>query len=318
MRWGRPAPRRRGRYLGLTAGFAAACVSLAAYAAQTPLRVGDLGGPDAFASAVGGTVLAELDGVPVTASEVFPRLFLSHTNLALGALEQAVRRRLVVADSDRFGVEVDRGVLDRELDRILKSQSDEFKLARGAEFDFGRYIEERYGTTMEVYRRLVRTQVLEELFLARVVRYEAQLRERMLVRLIVVDDVRVAREIVDKLAEGANFAALAKTHSVDRSAASGGRFPPLAVDCPHVLLEGAARLAPGAVSEISVVERGDVRLYRLIKLDQRIAADPRPYREQAAEIERELNDRLLDPFEVIEWERRARERHRIVVRLGGA
>lgn len=266
----------------------------------------------------GDPVLAVVEGEEVRAEDLLPFQFLTRTEQVFAALEQEVRRRLLVREATRLGVTVPRAELDRKVAEVLKAQDDDYRLQAGPDRAFEAYIQDRYGIAPSVYRRCVEAQVLDELMLARVVRYDLRLRTRLEVRVLVVDDVDVAREVMDELAEGANFAALAKQVSVDASKNRGGLFPPIGEDCPHPLLEGAKDLAEKEVSDVATVVRGKTRLFRLLKLERRHAADPRPYAEQAAEIESELAERPLDPFEALEWDRRARDRYRIEVRLGRA
>ncbi len=268
--------------------------------------------------AAGGSVLAVADGEEVRAGEVLPLLFLTHTELVYAALEQAVRRRLMVKEARRLGVHIGADQVEKSMAAVLKAQSDEFELAAGPGSDFEQYILERYGTTSQAYRAAVRDQVMEELFLARLIRYQARLEERIQVRVIVVEGFDAAREIAAKLDEGANFAALARAQSLDRSARLGGLLPPVARDCPHPLLQGAASLKPGQRAELSSIPGKSGELFRILRLEKELPADSRPYGEQAAEIERELETRALDPFELTEWDRRVRERYRIEVRMGRA
>lgn len=268
--------------------------------------------------AAGGSVLAIADGEEIRAAEVLPLLFLTHTELVYAALEQAVRRRLMIKEARRLCVRIGADQVEKSVAAVLKAQSDEFELAAGPGRDFEQYILERYGTTSAAYRAAVRDQVMEELFLARVIRYQARLEERIQVRVIVVEGMDAAREIAGKLDEGANFAALARAQSIDRSAAQGGLLPPVARDCPHPLLQGAASLKPGERAELSSIPGKSGELFRILRLEKELPADARPYSEQAADIEQELETRVIDPFELTEWDRRARERYRIEVRMGRA
>lgn len=261
---------------------------------------------------------AVVDGAEIGAADVLPVLFLTHTDLIVGAVEQAMRRRLMLAEAEHYSIRVARATADAEVERVVQAQSDQFELVAGPGEKFESYIQEHYDTDAATYRVAVRAQVLEELFLTRVIRYEARLQDRNQVRIIVLKDPSLAEELRAKLSEGANFAALAKKESIDRSAAAGGLFPPLAADCPNPLLAGVGALQPGDVSAVSVIERDGVKLYRILKLEKRLAADRRPFPEQETEIEAELRDRPLDPYEIFEWDRRVRARHQIEVRLGKA
>lgn len=259
---------------------------------------------------------ASVDGNPVAAGELVVPLFLTDTEALYGALESAVRARLVRLESGRLGVTVPEQQVRAVAERIVEARADEFRLDAGPDADFFGYLRERYGVSEDLFRTAVATRVLEEQLLARLVRFELGARERVVVRVLVVDDVDEARELLESLREGANFAALARKKSLDASASRGGLFPPVPADCPHPLLVGTDGLEPGGLAEVAVVEARGRRLYRLLKLEQRLPADPRPYAERREEIERGLAERPLDPFEVIEWDRIVRARHRLEVGLG--
>jgi hypothetical protein len=260
--------------------------------------------------------VATVGGERVRARDVLGPLFLSHTDVVYAALEQAIRRRVMMAEARAAGVVVPPELADRETERLLAAQQNEYKLAVGPDGDFEQYIEQRYGTSPAVYRAAVRDQVLEQLFLARTIRHEAMQHERMQVRVLVVEDLELARELLGKLKEGANFAALAKKHSIDRSAANEGLLAPVALDCPNPLLAGAAALEPGQLAEVEVVEKDGIKLFRLLALVARIPAQPGTFAALEAEVEKSLAERAVDPFEVAEWDRRVRPRHPIEVRLG--
>lgn len=261
-------------------------------------------------------VLAKVDGREVRAPDLVSLLFLSQTQVVFAALEQAVRRELVRSEAERAGITVGASALDVAVAKVLKQQDDDFKLAAGPEQDLERYLEDRYGTTPRAYRAIVRQQVIEELFLARVIRYEFQQVDRGRLRLIVLDDRDAANTVREKLKEGANFAALAKQQSIDPSGKQGGLFPPLPLDCPHPLVKDAARLKVGETSDVGEADIGGHHVYWIARLEEKLPADTRPYSEQAAAIDKELEARPIDPFEHLEWDRRVRERHAVEIRLG--
>ncbi len=304
--------------LAAFAVLAAALVSDGAPAAPAPAS-GSIDGAalaQAVSSARADRPLATIDGVPVESGDVLPLLYLTQTEMVFAALEQAVRRKLLLEEVARLSITVDESTVEAAAARVLKDQTANFQLAAGPDQDFEKFLEQRYGTTKEAYRAAVRTQVLEELFLERAIRFEASQHERLVVRIIVVDQLDKAKEIQDKLKEGANFAALAKTHSIDRSSKEGGLFPPVAADCPHPLLVGLADLAEGQLTDVSSYAKDGITVFRIAKLERRLPAESGTWAEKKAGIEASLADLPIDPFEIVEWDRRVRARHSIEVRLG--
>lgn len=87
-------------------------------------------------------------------------------------------------------------------------------------------------------------------------------------RLIVVPSQYQARRIVEQLAGGEDFAALAAEHSTDASRAQGGLLPPINPrdpGFPEVIRSALPRLGPMEVSQIIAVE-GGFAILRLEKM----------------------------------------------------
>lgn len=272
--------------------------------------------PESALLARPGAPVALVDGEPIHADALLPALFLAKAETLYGALEQAIQNRLVRREASRLSVFVDARDVASEVERVLEEQEDQFRLAAGPDADLVGFFEQRYGVSKERYRAVVRERVVQEMFLQRVVRYEARQRERFQARVMLLDDPELAREVVAKLARGASFAALARQHSRDARAGQGGLYPPVAFDCPHELFKGAAELPVGETSDLLPYRASGRPLFRLLRVERRLPADPRPFRLQRADLERELRSEPLDPFELYEWDRRMRERYRIEVELG--
>lgn len=262
---------------------------------------------------VGG--LATVDGVEIGADEVLAKLFSTHTELVYAALESSVRAHVLQLEATRLGVFVEVAALELEVGRVLKAQQDRFKFEAGPDQDFERYVANRYRITPEAYRSVIRREVLEQMLLVRTVRYSSRQAERMVCRVIVVKDREKADELAEKLAEGANFARLAEQNSIDRSAVRGGLLAPVTRSTTEPLLAGAGAIPAGTVAGVEPLTNEGVTLFRLLKVDGLLAADSRPYVEQRAELEAELEERPVETIELAEWDRAVRARHAIDVKL---
>ncbi|MBL8767776.1 MAG: peptidyl-prolyl cis-trans isomerase [Planctomycetes bacterium] len=259
--------------------------------------------------------LATVDGVDVGADAVLAKLFATHTELVYAALESTVRAQVLQLEAERLGVFVDVAALELEVGRVLKSQQDRFAFEAGPDQDFERYIASRYRITPEAYRSVIRREVLEQMLLVRTVRLSSRQAERMVCRVIVVKEREKADELAEKLAEGANFARLAEQNSIDRSAVRGGLLAPIARSTAEPLLVHAAELEPGALAPVEPLTNEGVTVFRLLKVDAHLPADPRPYAEQRADLEAELEERPVEAIELAEWDRAVRARHAIDVKL---
>lgn len=259
--------------------------------------------------------LATVDGVEIGADEVLAKLFSTHTELVYAALESTVRAQVLQLEAERLGVVVDVASLELEVGRVLKTQQDRFAFEAGPDQDFERYVANRYRITPEAYRSVIRREVLEQMLLVRTVRYASRQSERMICRVIVVKEKEKADELAEKLAEGANFARLAEQNSIDRSAVRGGLLAPVARTNGEPLLVGAAALEAGALAPVEPLTNDGVTLFRLLKVERHLPADPRSYAEQRAELEAELEERPVEAIELAEWDRAMRARHSIEVKL---
>jgi parvulin-like peptidyl-prolyl isomerase len=262
-------------------------------------------------------VLATVDGVSITADDTLSLVFLSDPEPLFGALEQAIRKRLVVSEASRLGVDVGGEVLEKRVAEVLKKREDDFHFRYGPEAQFFAYLQERYGVEREAYLAILRDVALENLLLERLVRHELRRRDRVRLRALFVDELEKATELHSKLKEGANFAALARRESKDRGTAQqGGLYPPLPADLEHPLVAAVRGLESGALAEVGTTTARGRTVYWIVKLEGRIAADSRPYGEQREEIERELLESGVAETEIAVWDDAVRKRHEVAIRLG--
>src|SRR5262249_33953010 len=152
-------------------------------------------------------VLATVDGKSLASRDVLAPLFLQNPEAIYGALEQTIRRELVRREAARLQVFVNEKVLEQGVDDYIKKQMDAFHMKFGADRDFTKYMEQNYGVAPAAYRAILKDVALENLLLERVVRYTARQVERLQIRWIVVDKLQKAKDLLDKLKEGASFSA---------------------------------------------------------------------------------------------------------------
>lgn len=280
-------------------------------------------GASALKSSVAGLpddgVLATVDGESIHAKDVVGLLYLEKPEPIFGALENAIRRRLVAFESARLGVFIVPKRLDDAVDGFIKKQMAAFHMKEGPEVDFATYMERTYGTSTAAYRSILKDVALENMLLERVVRYTARASERVQIRLLALDSFDKAKAIHAKLKEGANFGALAKSESDEEKVKkSGGLLPPVPVTSGHAAVVAVANLEPGAFTEVKSETKFGKTIYWIAKLEKRFPADPRPYADVASELESELEAEMLDNVELLLWDQEVRNRYAIAVRLGRA
>ena len=111
--------------------------------------------------------------------------------------------------------------------------------------------------------------------------YEQQQAPSTECRLILVDSLQKAQEVLERLEAGESFIDLAIRRSTDPSRNQGGLLPLIApgdVTFPAAITAAAAKLEPGQISDPIALEAG----FALLRCERKIAPQPVPF-EQAAE-----------------------------------
>lgn len=139
-------------------------------------------------------------------------------------VERLVSSRLAFAEAERLGIRLDPDLVDAESEaQIARFKADVAK--ESVTRDVDTFVREALGVEPQVYWARIREGVIRQLIAERAVRAWALERENATVRLIVLADEQSAHDLADQLAAGADFAALAREHSVDETAADGGLVP---------------------------------------------------------------------------------------------
>ncbi len=201
-------------------------------------------------------------------------------------LEQLIRRTLVQQEAQRSNVKVTKVEIQNKIDDIVGGEIKRQMQKAGLKDDkeFSRELE-KAGVTLEQYRknivqafRLTNEQVGAELMAEKIIRktvkiadeelqeaYEEQYGEKVIARQIVLRSMRDAEKIVSRIETGADFEALAKKNSIDRSSASrGGQMRPFGAH--GILGEAVADLKKGEISEVVKTDKG----YHILKIENRV------------------------------------------------
>jgi len=257
-----------------------------------------------------GRILLTVGGRPVeraALADVFLYFFREEYYKATGYL---VEREIIAAEARRLGVTVGRTALERAVSGEIDLQRREVAVQFAGEVAFEDFLRDNFKLDLGAYRERVAEVVGFKLLRDRVARF-SRLRDGYAdVRKIVVLDEAVARDIRDKVIEGADFEVLARKHSASLSRAEGG------------LLEGMVRgalgpgideavfaLGPGEVSEvIPVVEEGRTQ-YHLYRVVRRVAGRPISWSEARDEVLADLIENPVSQLEVLAWTRAAGGRY---------
>ncbi len=258
--------------------------------------------------------LATIDGVPITKREVADFLFVDQPAAARRLIEDLVLARILRKEVERTGVFVSEEAVAA---RVASDRAMRVKAASAAGLSLDDYTRAEFGVSAASYERLAPVLVRSRMLRARVVRYAQVLEDRAEARIIVVESREHAERVIEQLAQGADFATIARQASIHATHRDGGLLPPVARWGIEPDLEAELfKLVPGSVSAPIRVERlkngqPDVSWAVLKCLRFRPARDV-SYSDVRDEIERELESRPLQTSpEWAGWIAKMQRRYRI-------
>lgn len=245
-------------------------------------------------------VVASYTGRAIRASELAAYFFDVYREQAFAALSKLIGTEIVNREARRVGLAVAPGALDAWRAEILTSLEREAALTYGIGTSAERYVELRFRQSLGDYLDQRLEQERQRFLFSRIIRYHALQSDQVGVDLIVVRSEARAREIAEKLDQGADFGRLAQTWSIHESSKNGGRLPILPREALHVAVASRAFEMPlGARSGVLLVDDGaGGRQFEIIRVRERVDGRDLPYSEVRAEIEAGLEKQ---PVDVTEW-----------------
>jgi hypothetical protein len=227
------------------------------------------------------------------------------------AVDEMVDERVLAAERDRWGLAVPDAALDAAVEAEARAREEALKARFGDGADLAASVRERYGSTVEAWKRdVLRPRLATHLLLERAVRLSRRTRDQVSARAIVVRDERKARALREKLDRGADFSLTALEESEDASRTAGGVLPPIARgDLVFPDVEAALFAAPlgTVVGPLEVAASGG-REWHLYKVVERTAAwggDPATLRSR---LEADLAASPVTRSEYDRWATRVRRR----------
>ncbi|MBB6454666.1 foldase protein PrsA [Salirhabdus euzebyi] len=193
--------------------------------------------------------------------------------------------------SDKYDVSDEE--IDKEVESIKEQYGDQFEMA---------LMQSGYATEDQL-RNALRFNKLQELAVIEDIEVSDEAIQKQYDRMtyevrashILVEDEETAKDLVQQLAEGADFASLAEEHSIDEaSAVQGGDVDFFGIDANMVteFKDAAYELEVGEVSEPVQSQFG----WHIIKLtDTRDVEDVKPLEDLREEIKTSLAQEQIDP-----------------------
>jgi len=254
-----------------------------------------------------------LDERPVTYGEVSRYMRVRDPEAFFRNLEGYVLERVTRAEAIPLGVTVEPALLGSRTNAQLLEWEQrvrkESKSRTGEEIDPALWLQRVAGMSMAEFRRHVRRYTEVELLQDRLLRFEQLSSPRLEVSILVVKEKELADRLAGEIRGGADFEALARSHSLHASSSEGGRisFPLLRGD----VNQSSVREQLFAAGEGELVgplptERGHQQIYRVEAV--RKAATGK-FQDLRDEIIRSIEARPVVEAEYERWRRRVLLRH---------
>jgi hypothetical protein len=265
------------------------------------------------ATGAGDEVLARVEETEIRASDLSRAMRWDFPAQRRDLLRKLVREELVRREALRLGVFARPEVIEKVVERGIEELRARVEAESGGRQSLEEFLRAEAETTPEQYREDLRRFVLARHFLELVVRFDSIRRDRVVVRVLGVTSRREAEDLLARLREGADFAALARRSSVGPNRAEGGKLPPADRDDPHPAVKAAFDLAPGEVSGPIEEKTPSGSIFYLVRLLERLPGREVPFEEIEVEVRASLQAEPLGDREVERWRIRAGARYRVVV-----
>lgn len=254
----------------------------------------------------GDAEVARVGELVLRQSHAYARLLSAHPKLALSAVDLLVFDVLVARHAQQFEIRVAEarveelaGAEERELRRQVQQEL--------GDIEFADYLWRLFGMREEDWRRSLRLRTAQRLYQGYVLRYLSLREDRVQVRFLVHKDEKVAREVVDKVRHGADFATLALRWSEDPSRRDGGLLPAFGRGFRHPAARCAFELVSGEVSEPFEADwSGEKRWFVVYCLEHRPGRDV-PFEAVRAEIDADLEQNPVTALETTAYTLRWRD-----------
>ncbi|RKY19163.1 MAG: hypothetical protein DRQ55_11320 [Planctomycetota bacterium] len=262
-------------------------------------------------SAQGDVVVRRVGEVEIRSSDVFQLLDLASPGMTNDAVDELVLMSIVKLEAEREGIDIDQAGLEAEVERTLSEQRARFAVEVRSDITLEQFVRVRHGWDADAFRAVVRRGVLGNQLLDRVVRLATFRTTRDELQVILVTDEALAQEIGGKLADGASFRVLAKTHSVHPSGPEGGLMPPLPVGIEVPLVAGREALAPGEVLGPAPITLGEVDYWRIVRLSDRLQGSLKAWPQLRLVVEGDLALQPVHPDELTLFEAAVSDRYAV-------
>jgi len=170
----------------------------------------------------GPLVLGSVAGAPITATDLLLGWYEVSGRDVWLVVEKLVAIRLSFAEAERLSIRL---APDAVEERVASERAELEEEARKKGYSVEDYVTGQLGVAPDVYFERLRLATIRQMLAERAVRCWTLGSENRAIRLIVVAEPELMAAIQAELAAGADFAELARRHSVDETAKRDGLLP---------------------------------------------------------------------------------------------
>ena len=248
-------------------------------------------------------------GTPVTAEDLLVEWSDVSSKEVWLLLDRLVATRLALAESSRLGIRLEPEEVEQETGETRTKLAQEVA-KKWPDLTLEQYITRELGFDPERYLDRVRRATIRQMLAERAVRANSLQSATVAVRLIVVPDQTEMEKIQAALQGGADFATLAREHSVDDTASAGGLVP-FVVEQEHSPLARLAFQTPPGELGGPLPTADHVFLIRVEEKRTPLEGD---WGEIRAAVEASLAEHPVQDSEFLHWKLAMEERYPIDMR----
>jgi len=252
--------------------------------------------------------VAIINGHPITKAEFVQRLAEWH---GPSVLDEMITRALVDQETKRHGVTNSAEEVNQRVDLQVKLAEEKVRQESGGQVKLAEVLQQK-GETVEGFRNLLihNDNFQKQIVLEKLVQYSILTEEMVEVQHLVVENEAKAREALDKIRKGADFAKIAQEMSEDTlSGAQGGKMHPFILGLSPMGIqfdEIAFKLKDGETSDVVRTGRG----FHIVRKLSTRAATPKTYTELRENVWKCLETQPIHKRVLMAWLYRLRYLHR--------
>lgn len=254
-------------------------------------------------------IVLEVAGERATAADAFDSLLFHFRDDAVEVLRKLAGDAIIRAEAARLGVTVENEDFEPAVREAIATLQKRVETEYGSSLTLDEFLQEEMFTSRAEYEHSVRAFARQSRLCAFVIRYDQMTNDRATVRHLLLRDRKKAEQCLQKLREGADFAALARDESLAATKNDGGKIPPFDREFPHAITSTAFTTPPGTLAGPIEEKRGEIVNFHIIKVLDLKKGRALSFGDAREEIVNSLRDSPLSRFEFEAFMRKAGKRY---------